>query len=151
MTVKSPMRAGAWRRWSSSAPAGLLITAALAGGFPAALSAQRAAYEELQTFSGVLRHIQLNYVDSVTYGQLVPAAIRGMLRALDPHSYYVARADWEKQNALERGELGTTGILLEDVEGVPTVVAVLPRSPAAKSGVLPGDRLVMVNDTAVVG
>src|SRR5438034_7749194 len=37
----------------------------------------RSAYEELQTFSGVLNHIRLNYPDSVGYTELVAAAIRG--------------------------------------------------------------------------
>ena len=117
----------------------------------AALAQNRAAYEELQTFSGVLTHIRANYPDSVSYSELVAAAIRGVLRSLDPHSYYVSRADETKRNALERGELYTVGIALEDVEGAPTVLTVAPRSPAAKGGVLPGDRIVLVNDTAIAG
>jgi hypothetical protein len=40
---------------------------------------QRSAYEELQTFSGVLNHIRLNYPDSLSYSALVAAAIRGVL------------------------------------------------------------------------
>src|SRR6266513_5249217 len=38
-----------------------------------AAQTQRAAYEELQTFSGVLNHIRLNYPDSVGYSELVAA------------------------------------------------------------------------------
>jgi len=125
------------------------LTLLLSAG-PAAAQ-QRAAYEELQTLSGVLNHIRLNYVDSVGYGQLVQAAIRGVLRALDPHSYFVSRIEWEQRNALERGELVGVGIALEEVDGAATVLHVVPSSPAAKAGVLPGDRLVALNDTAVAG
>src|ERR1051325_10873788 len=75
-------------------------------------SQSRSAYEELQTFSGVLNHIRLNYPDSLGYSELVAAAIRGVLRALDPHSYYVSRAEWERRSALERGELFTVGLRL---------------------------------------
>jgi hypothetical protein len=62
-----------------------------AAGPSAGLSAQtqRSAYEELQTFSGVLNHIRLNYPDSLSYSELVTAAIRGVRRALDPHSFRV--------------------------------------------------------------
>ncbi len=142
------MRSSAWLRCGSLAALAALTLATT----PSVARAQsRAAYEELQTFSGVLNHIRLNYPDSVTYSELVAAAIRGVLRSLDPHSHYVSRLEWEKQNALERGELFTVGIALEDVEGAATVLAVVPRSPAAKGGVLPGDRLVTVNDTAVAG
>lgn len=112
---------------------------------------QRSAYEELQTFSGVLNHIRLNYPDSLSYSELVAAAIRGVLRALDPHSYYVSRTEWQRRSALERGELISVGIALEEVDGAATVLAVAPRSPAAKSGVLPGDRVVTLNDTSVAG
>lgn len=111
----------------------------------------RSAYEELQAFSGVLNHIRLNYPDSLSYAQLVAAAIRGVLSALDPHSYYVSRSEGLKRTALERGELASVGIVLEAVEGAATVLWVAPRSPAAKSGVLPGDRIVTLNDTSVAG
>jgi len=112
---------------------------------------QRSAYEELQAFSGVLNHVRTNYVDSVSYAQLVHAAIDGMLRALDPHSVFFSRLDYEKLNAIERGELAVTGLVLEEVDSAVTVLAVAPKSPAARAGILPGDRLVMVNDTSVAG
>lgn len=112
---------------------------------------QRSAYEELQTFSGVLNHVRLNYVDSVGYAQLVHAAIDGMLRALDPHSHLYSRLEAEQLDFIQRGTLAVTGISLEEVDGAITVLAVTARSPAARSGVQPGDRLVSVNDTAVAG
>lgn len=112
---------------------------------------QRAAYEELQTFSGVLNHIRLNYADSVAYATLVRAAIDGMLRSLDPHSSFYSRLDYEKLSAIERGELAVTGLALEEVDSAVTVLAVAPRSPAARAGVQTGDRLLMVNDTSVAG
>lgn len=140
------MRNSGWLRCAS-----IVVLVVLCAAPTAARAQQRAAYEELQTFSGVLNHIRLNYPDSVSYTELVAAAIRGVLRSLDPHSHYVSRLEWERRNALERGELFTVGIALEDVEGVATVLAVAPTSPAAKGGVLPGDRIVTVNDTAVAG
>ncbi|HYT64309.1 MAG TPA: S41 family peptidase [Gemmatimonadales bacterium] len=139
-------------RRCTSAALGALATAVLIASAPSPAAAQtRAAYEELQTFSGVLNHIRLNYPDSVGYTELVAAAIRGVLRALDPHSHYESRLDWQRQNALERGELFTVGVTLEEVEGAATVLAIAPKSPAAKGGVLPGDRIVTMNDTSVAG
>jgi carboxyl-terminal processing protease len=120
-------------------------------GVPTVNAQTRAAYEELQTFSGVLNHIRLNYPDSVSYSELVAAAIRGVLRSLDPHSSYVSRMDWQKQSAVERGELVGVGVALEEVDGAATVLAVAPRSPAAKAGILSGDRIMALNDTSVSG
>lgn len=128
-----------------------LFAAALLGGAPGRSRAQGSAYEQLQAFSAVLNHIRLNYVDSVTYAEMVRAAIDGMLRSLDPHSYFVSRSDWEKRSALERGELAVTGMALDEEDSAIVVLAVVPQSSAEKGGVLPGDRLVQVNDMSVVG
>jgi carboxyl-terminal processing protease len=128
--------------------AALLVTAASR---EAVAQTQRSAYEELQTFSGVLNHIRINYPDSVSYSELVAAAIRGVLRELDPHSSYLSRTEWERSSALERGELVSVGLALEQVEGAATVLAVAPQSAAAKGGILPGDRVVALNDTSVSG
>ena len=138
--------------WRLSTRLGLTVCAVLSVSPTARLSGQqRPAYEELQTFSGVLNHVRLNYVDSVTYAQLVRAAIDGVLHALDPHSLFFSRADFERRNALERGELAVTGLSFEEVDSAVTVLSVYPRGPAARAGILPGDRLVTVNDTAVAG
>jgi len=129
-----------------------MLVLLLAGG-GARLTAQtpRTAYEELQNFSGVLNYIRLNYPDSVGYGELVTAAIRGMLRSLDPHSYYVSRAGLATRGALDRGELFSVGLALEEVDEAATVLAVAPRSAADKAGILPGDRIDRLNDTSVAG
>jgi carboxyl-terminal processing protease len=90
--------------------------------------AQSASYEELQWFSAVLNHLRSNYPDSVTYRGLVRAAVDGMLRSLDPHSWFATQEDYEGLSALERGELAETGIVLEVADGVPTVLTCSPRS-----------------------
>lgn len=101
--------------------------------------------------SGVMNHVRLNYVDSVHYHELARAAIEGILRSLDPHSHFFPLEEWRRRSALERGELATTGIFLEAVDGRSIVLGVSDGSPAAKAGVMPGDRIVTVNDTAVAG
>ena len=144
------MRNNGWRafiEWRGAIRAALVCSIA-ASPLPAQ---QRSAYEELQTLSGVLNHVRLNYVDSVGYAELVQAAIDGMLRALDPHSHFYSRLDAERLDLIQRGNLAVTGIALEEVDSAITVLAVASRSPAAKSGVQPGDRLVSVNDTSVAG
>jgi len=140
------------RRYPSVTAAAALATAlALAAAGRPLAAQQTSAYEELQAFSTVLNHIRLNYADSVSYHELVHAAIDGMLRSLDPHSYFLSRADWERRSAFERGELAGVGILLEAEDSAATVVSVLPESPADKAGVQPGDRIAEVNDTSVAG
>jgi carboxyl-terminal processing protease len=128
-----------------------LLALTFAAVTPAAARAQLSSYEELQRFSAVLNHIRTNYPDSVTYNGLVRAAIDGMLRSLDPHSWFASREDYEKLSALDRGELAVTGILFELADGVPTVLSYLAKSPAEKAGVLPGDRILRVDGVPVAG
>src|SRR5438477_5738992 len=149
MPPRSPMPSNAWKLCTRlGLTAGVLLSVSPTVRLS---SQQRPAYEELQTFSGVLNHVRLNYVDSVTYAQMVRAAIDGVLHALDPHSLFFSRDDWERRNALERGDLAVTGLSFENVDSTITVLSVSPRSPAAHAGVLPGDRLTTVNDTAIAG
>ena len=115
-------------------------------------AAQNASsYEQLQAFSAVLNFVRLNYADSVSYGQMVRAAIDGVLRSLDPHSYFLPAEDYRRRSALERGELATTGLVLEVVDGRATVLAVLDKSPARRVGIQPGDRLLAIDDSTVQG
>ncbi|HSB56119.1 MAG TPA: S41 family peptidase, partial [Gemmatimonadales bacterium] len=127
-----------------------LCAAALLAALPGRLDGQ-ASYEQLQTFSSLLNQIRQSYVDSVSYAELVHAAIDGVLSSLDPHSRFLRRADGDRESAYEAGELAGTGIVFDEVDGRLTVLTVIPRSPAARSGVAPGDRLVSINDTVSAG
>ncbi|MBW8771796.1 MAG: hypothetical protein JF590_00655 [Gemmatimonadetes bacterium] len=129
-------------------PLALLGLLALTSAGP--LAAQ-SSYEQLTAFSDVLNYIRLNYADSVGYPEMVQAAIEGVLRSLDPHSYFLARKDYARRNALERGELAITGLYFELVDGRPTVLGVLDGSPAARARVQPGDRLLSIDDTSAAG
>ncbi|HEY2807130.1 MAG TPA: S41 family peptidase [Gemmatimonadales bacterium] len=129
-----------------------LLGAAVALLFASApASAQTSTYEQLQTFSGLLSQIRLNYVDSVTTAHLVRGAIDGMLGSLDPHSYFLGGEDAGRLEAWRAGRLAATGIEVEEAEGVITVSSVYPRSPAANAGVAPGDRIVAIDDSTVAG
>jgi len=119
--------------------------------WPSIASQQRTVYEELQTFSDVLTYARLNHVDSVGIGGFVRAAIDGALRSLDPHSYFLSREDWEQFTAWQEGRWVTTGVFLEYEDGAIAVAAVVPGSPAAKAGLVLGDRLLSINDSSVIG
>jgi carboxyl-terminal processing protease len=115
------------------------------------VQAQSSSYEQLQTFSGLLNQIRLNYIDSVTTTHLVRGAINGMLASLDPHSYFLAHDDATRLNAWRSGHLAATGIGVDEADGAIVVQSVYPRSPAARAGVAPGDRIIALNDSAVAG
>jgi carboxyl-terminal processing protease len=118
---------------------------------PRPLRAQASTYELLQTFSGLLNQIRVNYVDSVTTQHLMRGAIEGMLASLDPHSYFLEHAQSVRLDAWRAGHLAATGIIVEEVEGAIEVLAVVAGSPAERAKVHPGDRIAAVNDSSVAG
>jgi carboxyl-terminal processing protease len=128
---------------------GLIATLLIAAASP--LRAQTTAYEQLQTFSGVLSHVRQNYVDSVDFGRLVQASIRGMLSSLDPHSHYATRQEFELRMRWDQGELAGPGLTLDDADRSVTVLAVEADGPAGKAGVQAGDRVLSLNDSSVAG
>ncbi len=113
--------------------------------------AQSSMYEQLQTLSGLLSQVRLNYVDSVTAEHLVRGAIEGILASLDPHSYYLSATDAQRMILYRGGELGGAGVELEDADDAVVVQSVIPRSPADRVGIQPGDRITAINDTLVRG
>lgn len=135
-------------------PTRCALRALTLAGFAACLpraAVSQSTYEELQRFSAVLNQIRTNYADSVTYQGLVKAAINGMLESLDPHSWFASAEDAERLSKLERGELAATGIVFEMVDGAPTVFSLVPKSPALKAGVQPGDRIAAIDGVPATG
>lgn len=134
------------------------VVAALALGLaPAPAGAQLpatrkpTAAEDLMLFSQVLNQIRVNHPDSVDTHELFLAAIEGMVRAADPHSYVIpaARLAPEKQKALEEGKLHPIPIAFQYVGGAPVVASVAPGTSAARQDILVGDELVAVQGSPV--
>ena len=137
-----------------------LLAAAVVAALAAPVAAQdstksgvrkRTPYEDLQMFSQVLNHIRVNHADTVDSHELMMAAIRGMVAAADPHSYFITsvRLDAEKEKALRSKKLFPVPIGWAFVEGSPIVVAAAPGSAAAKLDILPGDELIAVDGKPV--
>lgn len=113
--------------------------------------ARRSVYDDLQMFSQVLNQIRVNHADSIDVHELFMAAIQGMVRAADPHSFVlVARRDVsERERQLRDGKLHPVAIEFEFVRGAPLVVTLVPGSRAAGLDIIPGDELVAIDGAPV--
>jgi carboxyl-terminal processing protease len=113
---------------------------------------KRTTYEDLQLFGQVLNQIRVNHPDSIESHDLFLAAVEGMVRAADPHSYVIPaiRLNGAKADALEKGKLYPVPISFSYVGGAPVVVSVSPGTQARQLGILPGDELVAVESKPVV-
>jgi carboxyl-terminal processing protease len=120
-------------------------------GAPAPVVRQRTVYEDLQLFSGVLNQIRQNHPDSVDAHALIMAAIEGMVRAADPHSYVIeaVRLSPEREKLMREGKLHPVPIEWRYVDGAPVVAAVSPGTHAARADLLPGDVLIAIDGKPV--
>ncbi len=91
------------------------------------------------------------YVDSVDERKLVEDAIRGMLEKLDPHSSYSTPKEVKKMNEPLQGSFEGVGIQFNMMEDTLVVIQTITKGPSEKAGILAGDRIVSVNDTAIAG
>ncbi|WP_316797665.1 S41 family peptidase [Pedobacter frigidisoli] len=123
----------------------LCITAMLMG---FATQAQMNPKAKLQD---ALKLIQDNYVDPVNDEQVVDAAIKAMLGDLDPHSSYINREDVEAMKTSMTGSFAGIGITFVMVADSTFVTAVNPDGPAAKAGILVGDRINAVDGAGIFG
>ena len=91
------------------------------------------------------------YVDSVDEGKLVEDAIRGMLEKLDPHSSYSTPAEVKSMNESLEGSFEGIGVQFNMMEDTLVVIQTISNGPSEKVGIISGDRIVAVNDTAIAG
>jgi carboxyl-terminal processing protease len=108
-------------------------------------------FEKLDVFARVLSYVEANYVEEVDEKKLVYGAIKGMMRTLDPHSDFMTPDEFADMRADTDGEFGGVGIEINDDGGVIVVVEPLPSSPAARAGLVAGDRIVAIDGKPTKG
>lgn len=91
------------------------------------------------------------YVDSVDEQKLVEDAIRGMLEKLDPHSSYADPKEVKAMNEPLQGNFEGIGVQFNMVDDTLLVIQPVVKGPSEKVGIMAGDRIVSVNDTAIAG
>ena len=132
--------------------AGVVVSTYVAG----PLLAQEAektskVYEQLDLFGDIFERIRAQYVEEVDPGDLIEAAIDGMLTSLDPHSSYLSPDDAAQMRVQTRGEFGGLGIEVTQEEGFVKVVSPIDGTPADEAGVEAGDFITHVDGESVLG
>lgn len=103
------------------------------------------------TLDEILRYIEARYVDTVSAGQLKNGAIEHLLEQLDPHSVYITPEELAAVEDDMSGGFEGVGIEFLMVDDTIQVVTPLSGGPSEAAGILPGDKIVTINDTVVAG
>ena len=91
------------------------------------------------------------YVDKVDENKLVEEAIIRMLAQLDPHSTYNNAEEVKKMNEPLQGNFEGIGVQFQMIEDTLLVIQPVSNGPSEKVGILAGDRIVAVDDSAIAG
>lgn len=99
----------------------------------------------------IISLIQFEYVDSVSRDSLYFDAVNGILSHLDPHTVYIPASQVIQSNEILEGTGKGLGIEYFFLKDSMLVTNVSDGSPAQKSGVKIGDRIIKVNGKAISG
>ena len=129
----------------------LIFIICICGGM-ASMQAQNtgnaAAIRKLQMAEFAIANL---YVDSVDENKLVEEAIIRMLAQLDPHSTYNNAEEVKKMNEPLQGNFEGIGVQFQMIEDTLLIIQPVSNGPSEKVGILAGDRIVAVNDSAIAG
>jgi len=80
---------------------------------------------------------------------LEQAAIKGMIKVLDPHSAFISAEMYKEMQVETKGQLGEIGLQIGSRENRLAVIAPIEGSPADRAGIKPGDFITKVNDESI--
>ncbi|MBS2023067.1 MAG: S41 family peptidase [Deltaproteobacteria bacterium] len=108
-------------------------------------------YKKLDVFSHVLSLIENNYVEPVDESRLIYGAIDGMVRTLDPHTNFMDPRSYAGLKVETDGEYGGVGLELANKGDDVIVISPLQDTPAARAGIMSGDRMIEVDGVSTHG
>ena len=120
-------------------------------------NAQRIVYQngswhiEQSKVDRLLYLMQNAYVDSLDIDSLTDEVMSELVEKLDPHSAYIPKKDLELVNSELAGSFSGIGVQFTIQQDTVRIVAVIAGGPSEGVGVLAGDKLISVDDSAFVG
>lgn len=99
----------------------------------------------------ILSLIDQGYVDDVNTEDIIEETIPEILKSLDPHTSYIPARNMQEVQEEMRGNFSGIGVQFSVMEDTVRVVEVVSGGPSSKVGILPGDRIVTVNDSVIAG
>ncbi|MDD3188936.1 MAG: S41 family peptidase [Fermentimonas sp.] len=101
--------------------------------------------------NAVLNYIQESYVDTINTYRLVEDALPNIIHEIDPHSEYISAADMKRVNESMEGHFSGIGVSFYILKDTIVVTSIVPGGPSEAAGIMPWDRIVMVDDSVVAG
>lgn len=120
-------------------------------------NAQRIIYQngtwqlEQSKVDQLLQLMESAYVDDLDIDSITDEVMSELVQKLDPHSAYIPKEDLEMVNSELAGSFSGIGVQFTIQQDTVRIVAVIAGGPSEGVGVLAGDKLISVDDSAFVG
>jgi len=108
-------------------------------------------YPQVNKITSIINYIAEEYVDSIIPENIIEDAIPIMLSDLDPHSVYIPAKDLTRTNEPLEGNFDGIGVEFNMQKDTIVIVNIISGGPSEKIGILPGDRIVSVDDSLIAG
>lgn len=129
----------------------LVALTAISLGAGAKKSHDMALQRNLKTFNSMVKVLEENYVDSIRIDEAFKAASNAMLNTVDPYTEYYTADDRDALMKMTTGEYAGIGSYITEYDGYVCISQPMDGSPAAKAGLMPGDRILKVDTVATKG
>jgi carboxyl-terminal processing protease len=107
--------------------------------------------KNLEILTSLYKELNINYVDGANPSELMKTGIDAMLDKLDPYTVFIPESEIEDFRFMTTGEYGGIGSLIHKQGDYIYISEPYENSPAQKSGLKAGDKIVKVNDKSAVG
>lgn len=98
-----------------------------------------------------LLYIDRFYVEEIDRDKIMDKGIESMLHELDPHSVYIPAKDVKKSTEALYGNFEGSGIAFQIMKDTINIVEVTKGGPSETVGILPGDKIIQIDDKPAVG
>jgi carboxyl-terminal processing protease len=105
----------------------------------------------IDEYAETLKLLTTSYYKPLASDSLTASAIQGMLEDLDPYTQFLDRRAYEELMIDTRGKFGGLGITISRLDSLPVVMSVIEGTPADKSGLVVGDRIIGIDGEPTVG
>lgn len=105
----------------------------------------------IQKLTGILELVNTLYVDKVDTDSIIEMSLSDFMAKLDPHSVYIPASDLQAVNEELDGSFSGIGVAFTILHDTIVVNEVISGGPSERVGLMPGDRIVTIDDSIASG
>lgn len=102
--------------------------------------------KNLDIYATLYREVNTFYVEEINPSELMRRGIDAMLSSLDPYTNFISESEIEDYRFMTTGQYGGIGASISRREGTIFITEVYQGFSADKSGLIPGDMIIMIDD-----